>query len=520
MNMFRPWFKLLLMPLLIKPAALMIGLNMKRISVWQGCSFAFLLFVSSGAIHSVKAQNAQVAPAVVASEAQPGGKATSREVTLDKNSFSHSSGNLSSKHEFDFKIGKAIFRKLWVSSPASTKSSDGLGPLYNARSCQLCHLKDGRGHPPTANWPDDDAVSMLMRLSIPAQTEKQKSDLANHRSNSIPDPVYGGQLQDFAVHGIASEGHIHISYSPRIVKLADGKTVKLRAPKYSISEPGYGALHAGTMMSPRIANPMIGLGLLDAIDAKDILTYADPDDRNGNGISGRPNQVWNIEARKLALGRFGWKAGQPTIRQQIAKAFAGDIGISSPLVAVPSGDCTSAQIKCMAAPNGENAKIKIPEISKTLFDLVTFYSANLAVPPRRAPYDPQVLKGRELFYSSGCASCHRPDFTTGKLPDQPHLSNQKIWPYSDLLLHDMGKGLADNRPESVADGQEWRTPPLWGIGLTKAVNGHTQFLHDGRARNLLEAILWHGGEAEAAKLEVINMNDDARAALLKFVNSL
>lgn len=452
-------------------------------------------------------------------EALPGGQATSRK-SNDRNAYSHSSGNLPINREFDFKIGNGIFKKLWVSAPSSTQSSDGLGPLYNARACQRCHLKDGRGHPPSTDDPKDNAVSMLIRLSVPPNTDKEKKDLAAYLIKNVPDPVYGGQLQDFAIKGHLAEGDIHIDYSDVPVKLNGGTIITLRAPKYSIKNPGYGALSPNIQMSPRIANPMIGLGLLEAIKAKDILANADPDDKNSDGISGKPNWVMSIKHKKVMLGRFGWKAGQPSIAQQTAGAFAGDIGISTQLISDAHGDCTTSQKDCRSAPNGNSPKYQNVEAGKTMFDLVTFYSQNLAVPHRRGADDPQVLKGKELFYKSGCIACHQPKFVTGNLPGQTHLSNQLIWPYTDMLLHDMGSGLADNRPEGAANGQEWRTAPLWGIGLTKTVNGHTFFLHDGRARNLLEAILWHGGEAEAAKQKVIEMMDSDRRNLIKFIESL
>lgn len=453
-------------------------------------------------------------------EAFPGGKATSRKSTKNRNAFSHSPGNMSINREFDFKIGNGIFKKLWVSAPASTHSSDGLGPLYNARACQRCHLKDGRGHPPNMNDPEHDAVSMLMRLSVPPRSDSEKQALAKYLINNVPDSIYGGQLQDFAITGHVAEGQIHIDYKDVPIALNGGKTVTLRAPTYSIKNPGYGPLSKNIQMSPRIANQMIGLGLLEAISAKDILANADPDDSNDDGISGKPNRVWSIKHKKVVLGRFGWKAGQPSIAQQTAGAFSGDIGISTQLVPVPHGDCSKQQKDCVQSPNGNTPKQQNVEAGKIVFDLVTFYSQNLAVPRRRAPGDALVLKGKKLFYTSGCIACHQPEFVTGKVTGQAHLSHQKIWPYTDMLLHDMGSGLADNRPEGAATGQEWRTAPLWGIGLTKIVNGHTFFLHDGRARNLLEAILWHGGEAEAAKQKVIEMKDSERSALIKFIESL
>lgn len=448
-----------------------------------------------------------------------GGLATSLK-TVNKNSFSHSSRNMSFEKKLDFAVGNGFFKRLWVSSPASTQAADGLGPLFNARSCQRCHLKDGRGHPPSVNWPDDSAVSMLIRLSIPPQTAAQKQLLATRQVNVIPDPMYGGQLQDLAIQGQNIEGRIWIDYEEFSIPLSDNETVNLRRPKYKITDWGYGPPHPQLMISPRIAPPMIGLGLLEAISERDILKYADPDDKNDDGISGRPNRVWSLEAEKVMLGRFGWKAGQPTLHQQNAGAFSGDIGISSPLLPSGAGDCTPAQKACLSVPNGNSPQYENVEAPTEVMRLVNFYSRNLAVPARRDHDTPEVLKGKKIFYQVGCPACHVPKFVTQTLPNQPEQSEQLIWPYTDLLLHDMGDGLADHRPEGEANGREWRTPPLWGIGLTKVVNGHTFFLHDGRARNLLEAILWHGGEAETSNQQVTKLSSIERKALLTFLNSL
>lgn len=455
-----------------------------------------------------------------AGENLPGGNATSRGSVDNRDAFSHFSHGIGFEGEGRFKIGNAIFRRFWVAAPASTQSADGLGPLYNARGCQNCHLKDGRGRPPAANWPDEDAVSMFLRISIPPETEVQKELLRSHRANVVPDPVYGDQLQNIAIHGLDSEGHMHIDYEDVPVELACGETVMLRKPTYSITELAFGPLHPKAMLSPRIAPPMIGLGLLEAIPEQAIRANADPDDANHDGISGRTNEVWSMAHKRVALGRFGWKAGMPTIHDQSASAAAGDIGLSNSLVPKPAGDCTPAETKCMNAPNGNSELSGGYEIGDDLMALVTFYSQNLAVPARRKPKDPEVLLGKALFKSSGCAACHMPSFTTGTVEGQPQLSNQRIWPYSDLLLHDMGAGLADNRPEGEANGQEWRTAPLWGIGLTAVVSGHTFLLHDGRARNVEEAILWHGGEAQSARDSYASLTKSERQALLAFVNSL
>jgi CxxC motif-containing protein (DUF1111 family) len=453
-------------------------------------------------------------------EEMPGGSATSRQSVTNRDAFSHFSHGIGFEGEMRFKVGNAIFRKLWVAAPSSTQASDGLGPLYNARGCQNCHLKDGRGRPPLANWPDENAISMFLRLSIPPETDEQKRLLAERRTTSIPDPVYGGQLQNIAIQGHDGEGHMHIDYADVPVTLAGTQVVTLRKPTYSVTELKYGPMHPKVMMSPRIAPPMIGLGLVEAIPEADIRALADAQDTNKDGISGRTNEVWSESKKSVQLGRFGWKAGQATILDQSAGAAAGDIGLSNPLGPNPAGDCTETQTACLSAPNGNSERLGGFELSAELLDLVTFYSQNLAVPARRGASDAKVLEGKALFHKAGCATCHQPSFTTGTVEGQRHLSGQLIWPYSDFLLHDMGEGLADNRPEGDADGREWRTAPLWGVGLTQVVSGHTFLLHDGRARNVEEAILWHGGEAQSARDAYAALSAQEREALVTFVNSL
>ena len=449
-------------------------------------------------------------------ERRSGGAATVFKAP-NRDAFSHPSANMPFEREREFRVGNGIFKKIWVSAPSSTASSDGLGPLFNARSCQRCHLKDGRGHPPAAG---ERAESMFLRLSIPPRDAADRSALREHRISVVPEPVYGGQLQSFSVQGVAAEGEMTIAYDETPVVLADGAVVRLRAPRYGVSELHYGPLHPEIMLSPRVAPPIIGMGLLEAVPDADILAGADPDDRDGDGISGRANRVWSAEHRQVMLGRFGWKAGQPTVAQQAASAFRGDIGISTPLYPEPHGDCTAAQRECRSAPHGGAPATDGVEANAALFDLVAFYSRNLGVPARRRVDAPQVLEGKRLFYEANCTGCHRPKFVTRRDSIGAEQSFQLIWPYTDLLLHDMGEGLADGRPEGAASGREWRTPPLWGIGLTETVSGHTLFLHDGRARGLLEAILWHGGEAEAAKRRVVAMTGEERAALLAFLRSL
>lgn len=432
--------------------------------------------------------------------------------------FSQPAANLTFEQELDFRVGNGLFRRLWVSPPASTLASDGLGPLYNARSCQRCHLKDGRGHPP--DGPTDSAVSMFLRISIPAPAPSEIAAYIVGTYPTAPDPTYGAQLQDFSLPGHAPEYRLDVTYAELEVPLSGGAVAYLRQPTYRAADLGYGPLHPNAMLSPRIAPQMIGMGLLEAIPTKDILAAADPDDADGNGISGRPQIVWSDLHDRPMLGRFGLKAGNPTVLEQTASAFAGDLGISNPLHPAGAGDCTEAQTGCRAAIHGGDPEQGGFEVDQTGLDLVSFYSRTLAVPARRDLADPEVLRGREVFYDTGCTACHRPNFVTHRLKDENPASFQLIWPYTDLLLHDMGESLADNRPEGRANGQEWRTSPLWGIGLTKAVSGHSYFLHDGRARSLLEAVLWHGGEAQAARDTVTTMPPKDRAALIRFLESL
>ncbi|MFT6451168.1 MAG: CxxC motif-containing protein (DUF1111 family) [Halocynthiibacter sp.] len=452
-------------------------------------------------------------------EARPAGAATTRART-NADAFSQASENISFERELDFKVGNGLFRKLWVSAPSSTIASDGLGPLYNARGCQNCHLKDGRGHTPENSA--DNAISMFLRISIPASEGFDDAQTAQIEDyiNTLPDPTYGGQLQDFASHGLPAEYRLGITYSPREITLSGGEVITLRVPQYQALDLGYGPLDPQAMLSPRITPQMIGLGLLEAIPAGDILAGSDPDDRDGDGISGRANVVASVEFGRPMLGRFGLKAGAPSIKEQSAAAFAGDIGISSPMFPAHWGDCTPAQTDCQSAPHGDNPAQDGFEISAESLDLVTFYSRNLAVPARRDEGDPQVLRGKKIFYETGCIACHTPKFVTHRLSGQPEQSFQLIWPYSDMLLHDMGEGLADNRPEARATGSEWRTPPLWGIGLTAQVSGHSNYLHDGRAQTLLEAVLWHGGEAQATRDAIIASDPADRAALIRFLESL
>ena len=446
------------------------------------------------------------------------GAGTTRKM-LNADIFSHPSANLTFEGRQEFLVGNGLFRKDWVSSPSSTQASDGLGPLFNARSCQGCHTKDGRGTLPGFDPVErSDTVALLLRLSVPPTTDEERKRLASGHLPFVPEPVYGVQLQNFSVAGLPAEGSLEIEYEPVTVELNGGETATLMRPTYRVGNLGYGPMRDDVQISPRIAQPMIGLGLLEAIHPADILANAEAD--HGDGISGRPNWTRDVRTGERVLGRFNWKASQPTVEQQSAAAFSNDMGLSTPLFPSHYGDCTEQQPACFTMPHGAQPHLGDHEVPAELMDFVTTYAVNLAVPQRRDVGDARVLAGKKLFYEANCVACHVPKYVTRRDAARAEHRFQLIWPYTDMLLHDMGEGLADNVSEDEASGSEWRTPALWGIGLTRTVNPHATWLHDGRARTLLEAVLWHGGEAQAARDRVVAMTPEERADLIRFLESL
>lgn len=433
------------------------------------------------------------------------GGATTR-ATDGRNAFGLPAPQLTNEERRLFERGDSFFTQNWVTAPASTDARDGLGPVFNAAACSSCHVLDGRGKPPDVDGIEN-RVGLLLRLSIPGENPTT--------GGPLPEPIYGGQLQDQSVLGVPTEGTMLIQVEVLTGAYADGTPYTLRRPTYSIGELAFGDAHPDLLVSPRLAPQVMGVGLLEAIPASDIIKNADPEDANDDGISGRPNMVWDARNETASLGRFGWKATQPSVEQQVADAFFGDIGITSPFH--HNDNCTAAQIACNEAPDGANNGE--PELTAERLEVVTFYNRTLAVPALRNADDHSVQRGAKLFSVIGCASCHVETFTTG-ITDVDALSNQTIHPYTDLLLHDMGPGLADDRPVFDASGSEWRTPPLWGLGLIDDVNGDRFLLHDGRAETLEEAILWHGGEGQASADAFRELPLDERAELLAFLESL
>lgn len=413
------------------------------------------------------------------------------------NAFSKPAPNLSGASLVRHMEGDAAFEAVFVSAPAQVNG--GLGPVFNNNACVACHPRDGRGRPPL---PVDDAGTMFLRISVPGPAQDGSGAPA-------PVPGFGTQLFDRALFGVTPMGGFEVTYTESVGTFADGATYSLRVPTYRIVAP-YRTLPANVMTSPRAAPPIFGRGLLEAIPEATILALADEADADGDGISGRPNWVWDYAAAQVRLGRFGLKASNPSLQQQVAGAYRGDMGITNPYFLVESSHGTDLW----------DGLDDDPETDALTLDVTTFYTQTLAVPARRNADDAAVRRGERIFDSARCSGCHVSELRTGVFAGVPEVSNQRIFPYTDMLLHDMGEGLADGREDFAASGREWRTAPLWGIGLTAVVNNHTFLLHDGRARNLLEAVMWHGGEAEFSREYVRHLKTADRRALLAFLESL
>jgi CxxC motif-containing protein (DUF1111 family) len=378
-----------------------------------------------------------------------------------------------------------------------TQLNHGLGPIFNNQSCGSCHIADGRGKSPNAG---EKLSSLLIRLST--------NGMGPH-GEPLAVPGFGGQLQQRGIYGIQAEADVLVSYEENTITFDDGETINLRKPTFNFTN-AYQNIPSNIMLSPRMASPVFGLGLLEAINEQDIIALADEYDVDNNGISGKPNYAYDVLSQKIKLGRFGWKAAQTSIIQQSAGAYNEDMGITN---LIYPNESTLGQIQYQSA----NEKY---ELADSILYAVAFYIQTLAVPGRRNVNDETVKQGKIIFKQIGCSSCHVAMQKTGVNMAFPELSNQIIFPYSDLLLHDMGEELADYRPDHLANGYEWRTPPLWGIGLTNNVNGHNNFLHDGRARSISEAIMWHGGEGTTSKLNFKKLSKSDRKKLLAFLNSL
>ncbi len=362
-----------------------------------------------------------------------------------------------------------------------------LGPLFNHNACLACHPGNGRGL--SQIGPSAFGSQALIRVSLAAGTPSVPG-------GPVPVPGFGLQLQDHAVDQLP-EVRVQLTWIEREERYADDEVVMLRSPRVTVTLPGGEPLPIAMLMSYRQAPPMIGLGLLEAVPADALHALADPDDTDGDGISGRVNVVWDAEAQAPGTGRFGHKASVATLHEQTAGAFASDIGLTNRMF-----------------PGEGGAR----DLSDLQLDDSTFFIRTIAV-PRAAPRSAAAWRGRDLFDRFGCAGCHTPALVTGD-HEISQLAGQTIHPYTDLLLHDVGDLLTDARDDFVATGVEWRTPPLWGLGLTQVVSPEATFLHDGRARTIAEAILWHGGEAQAAREAFRRASRRDRDALIAFLETL
>jgi len=393
--------------------------------------------------------------------------------------FEHALPGLDATQEETHRLGRGPVAFHWTPPQ--------LGPLFNHDACLACHAGNGRGL--SQIGPSTFGSQALIRVSLEAGEPAVPG-------GPVPVPGFGTQLQDHAVAGLP-EVRVALEWIDRFEQYGDGEVVMLRAPRVTVTRPD-GSPVPPMDMSYRQALPLFGLGLLEAVPDDTLLALADPDDADGDGISGRANQVWDIDAQATRLGRFGHKASMPTLAQQTAAAFADDMGLSNRMFPDADGmtDVSALQL-------GQSA----------------FFISTLAV-PRAAPRDGTAARGRQLFDDFGCAGCHTPTLVTGAAHPIAALRDQTIHPYTDLLLHDVGDELTDARSDFVATGQEWRTPPLWGLGLAMVVAPAATFLHDGRARTVAEAILWHDGEARPAREAFRLAHKRDRDALIAFLMTL
>jgi CxxC motif-containing protein (DUF1111 family) len=429
---------------------------------------------------------------------------------FDAQAYSEPASVLSAKQRQMFMAGRSVFKRQWA-SVNSLNGDWGLGPTFVADRCSACHINTGRGNPPQSSG--EQLLSMLVRLSIPGTDE---------HGGPKPHPHYGDQFQNRSLDGrnvdlafagapVPNEADLFLDWEETPVAFADGDTASLRKPVLRIENPKFGDLDASVMTSLRIAQPLVGIGFLEAVPEDTLLSIAQR--QRAQNVNGRPNRVWDAVNGRMALGRFGWKANVPNLKQQIAAASIGDMGVNSRLF--PDQNCPPVQVVCAKMLAGN-----FPEIIDHEIGALELWLQGLAVPARRNVNDADVRRGAQLFAQAQCAVCHVPDMSTGKFPGLPQLSDQVFHAYTDMLLHDMGEGLADGRPDFAAGPRDWRTPALWGLGLSAVVTGGIALLHDGRARNVDEAILWHGGEAAAAREAFRAMPKADRVALARFVESI
>lgn len=410
--------------------------------------------------------------------------------------------NLNDEDYDKFILGRSFIKIPWVEAPSATTARDGLGPLFNANTCNSCHPKNGRGT--LYNNSNKISRSLIAKVSIKNDGSEEHQKLAKYKG-SVPEPTYGGQFSINAIHDLKFEAKPHIEYESIKVNFPDGEIDTIYKPIYSLTDLQYGKLHKDSILTFRLAPSLNGLGLIEDISDEDILKNVDEHDKNSDGISGRANYVYSPVSKKIEIGRYSWKAHTASIKHQIADAAHNDMGLTTTVF--PNENCTKLQSDCNNAEKPRDA-IDITDLRLNAMD---FYIKNRKT--YSAKKTKKYLEGLKIFKSIDCAKCHINTFTTK--------SGIKIAPYTDVLLHDMGEGLADGRTEFKASGSEWRTAPLWGLALHEKINKKTpRLLHDGRAKDFQEAILWHGGEATKSKELYKNLKKEERKKLLEFLNEV
>lgn len=395
-----------------------------------------------------------------------------------------------------FYLGKSFFRIPWVEAPSATTARDGLGPFFNANTCTSCHIKNAKGIALGEN--DYIGRGLIVKISVPQTSKKTKIE---ETEGFIPDSNYGGQIQINSVHGVPIEAIMKIKDTHKTFVYPDGKKVVLSKPNVIFEKLNYGKLPKNINISLRYSPALIGMGAIDKIKDEDILKYEDEFDTNQNGISGKANWVYSKKDLSIKLGKFNHKASMPSLIEQIALAANEDMGLTNAFYETKS--CTKNQKECLNAPRGRDIDLPFERL-----DAIRTYLSYLQIPNIKV----KQKQGEELFHQIGCISCHRPSYV---------VDEKRITPYSDFLLHDLGKEMGDGRSEFSASGDEWRTMPLWGISINKQIlKDKVRFLHDGRARNVEEAILWHGGEAQEIKNKFVHLEKEKREKIIQFLEEL
>ncbi len=435
---------------------------------------------------------------LVPASALSGGSTTVFDTSRD--AFSLSARNLNDEDRDRYGLGKSLFQRAWVRAPASTTGGDGLGPTYAATACTSCHTRGGRGDVP--HEAGDRAIGLVVKLASGETASGAK----------VPEPSYGFGLQPFAIEGVPAEGALDFAFDEVELRVSESLTLKARKYRVSPRDLAFGPFVQNTHVSLRLAPQIVGLGLLEAVSERDVKSRVDPEDRDGDGVRGVASEVNDLATGEKKLGRFGWKASFATVTDVAAAAFREDIGITSTLF--PEENCPAPQTACRAAPNGG-----APELGPEKLAEVAFFARSVAVPARRLTDDRDALLGERVFRDVGCATCHVAELRTSR-GALPALAEQTFAPYTDLLLHDLGDELADVTPFPSHDARLFRTPPLWGLGLHATVNGHDALLHDGRARDVTEAIAWHGGEAARSRRAFFERSSEDRVKMLRFLGSL